>query len=101
MADATTGELKFTCDAHEGYWVNCVAYSLDGTRIATCSNDGTICVWDADNGKRLLDPFDCQAEAVLSITFSPDRNVLLSGNGVTHIVSDPPGNLLICCRERR
>ena len=78
--DATTGEPKFTRDAHEDYWVNCVTYSPDGTRIATCSNEGTICVWDADNGERLLGPFDCQAKQVLSITFSPDGNVLLSGN---------------------
>ena len=84
--DVTTGISKFTCDAHEDYWVNCVTYSPDGTKISTCSNDGTICVWDADNGDRLLGPFDCNAKAVFSIKFSPDGSALLSGivtRGVT------------------
>ena len=107
--DATTSDLKlFTCDAHKDYWVSCVTYSPDGTRIATCSNNGAISVWDAaadsDSGKpplplRLLGSFDCHAGAVLCIAFSPDGNVLLSGNANLSVTF--PGNLRSYCRERR
>jgi WD40 repeat protein len=48
--------------------------------IATCSDDSTISIWDADDGSCLLGPFDCDVGAVLSIAFSPDGKVLVSGN---------------------
>jgi WD40 repeat protein len=79
VVDAVTGDPKFSCDAHE-YWIRCVTYSLDGKAIATCSDDGTISVWNADDGNRLLGPSNCGVGAVLSVSFSPDGNVLLSGN---------------------
>jgi WD40 repeat protein len=80
VVDAITGDLKFSCDAHHEYCVLCVAYSPDGKAIATCSDDGTISVWNAEDGHNLLGPFNCEAEAVSSIAFSPDGNFLLSGN---------------------
>jgi WD40 repeat protein len=48
--------------------------------IATCSDDSTISIWDADDGRCLLGPFDCNVGAVLSIAFSRDGKVLISGN---------------------
>jgi len=33
--------------------VNALAYSLDGTRLATCSKDGTVKVWDLANGREV------------------------------------------------
>jgi WD40 repeat protein len=47
--------------------------------IATCSNDRTISIWDADDGKCLLGPVDCDAGAVFSIAFSPNGKILISG----------------------
>jgi WD40 repeat protein len=82
VVDAIAGKVMFSHDAHDN-WVLCVAYSPDGKTIATCSNDGIISVWDADNGSRLLGPFNCHVGAVLSIAFSPDGNVLLSGNALS------------------
>ena len=48
--------------------------------IATCSDDSTISIWDADDGSCLLGPFDCDVGSVLSIAFSRDGKVLISGN---------------------
>ena len=78
VVDAITGDLKFSRDAHK-YWIRCVRYSPDGTMIATCSDDRTISIWDADNGNCLLGPVDCGAGAVLSIAFSPNGKILISG----------------------
>jgi len=78
VVDAITGDLKFSRDAHK-YWIRCVRYSPDGTMIATCSDDRTISIWDADNGKCLLGPVDCGIGAVLSIAFSPNGKILISG----------------------
>ena len=79
VMDSITGDVKFTCDAHK-CWVRCVTYSPDGTRIATCSDDSTISVWDADDGSCLLGPFHCDVGPVLAVTYSPDGEVLISGN---------------------
>lgn len=79
VVDTATGELEFSCDAHAG-WISCVTYSPDGKTIATCSNDGTINVWNAADGSRLLGPFCHDDKAVLSIAFSPDGKNLISGN---------------------
>jgi WD40 repeat protein len=79
VVDAITSDLKFSSDAYD-YWVRCVTYSPDGKTIATCSDDSTISVWNADDSNRLLGPFNCNAGPVLSMVFSPDGNVLLSGN---------------------
>jgi len=79
VTDSVTGDVKFSCDAHK-FWIRCVTYSPDGTMIATCSDDSSISIWDSDDGSCLLGPLDCGVGAVLSIAFSPDGKVLISGN---------------------
>ena len=49
--------------------LHCV--QLDGTRIATASNDGTAKIWDAVSGKELL-TLSGHKDWVLSVAFSPD-----------------------------
>jgi WD40 repeat protein len=77
--DVVTGSLKFNISAHKD-WIRCVTYSPDGMKVATCSDDRTISVWDAENGGRLMEPLEGHTEAVLSIEFSPSGNFLVSGN---------------------
>ena len=79
VTDSVTGDVKVSRNAYK-CWIRCVTYSPDGSMIATCSDDSTISIWDADDGSCLLGPFDCDVGAVLSIAFSPDGMVLISGN---------------------
>ena len=59
--------------------VNSVAWSPDGTRLATGSRDGTANVWDAAGGRELL-TLRGHAGPVLSVAWSPDGQRLATGN---------------------
>lgn len=64
---------------HEGD-VCSVCYSPDGTRIASSSDDNTICIWDAKTGKRLMPQLRGHMGPVNSIAFSPDGKKIVSGS---------------------
>lgn len=55
-----------------------VAFSRDGTRIASGSNDGTVRVWNGQTGMSIGGPLRARG-AVNSVSFSPDGARLLSG----------------------
>ena len=48
-----------------------VAFSPDGTKVATASDDTTARLWDAATGKPLGEPMKHE-EAVMAVAFSPD-----------------------------
>jgi WD40 repeat protein/serine/threonine protein kinase len=60
--------------------VRCVAFSADGTRIATGGDDRTAKVWDARTGTPLLELKGFK-ELVLSVVFSPDGRHIVTGSG--------------------
>src|SRR5262249_1725545 len=65
-----TGQLAHTLKGHRDY-VYQVEFNHRATRLATCSYDKTIRVWDVENG-RPTQVFREHTDAVFAIAFSPD-----------------------------
>jgi WD40 repeat protein len=74
-----TGELLFTLVGHTSGVVD-IAYSPDGRKIATASNDTTAKIWDATTGRELLTLTGHSTE-LRPIAFSPDGKFLATGSG--------------------
>ena len=52
FVDPTAGEIKSSLSGHSGY-VCSVAWSPDGTKLASGSADKTVRIWEAATGKQL------------------------------------------------
>ena len=64
-------------EGHEGF-VNCVAFSSDGTLLASGGTDGTVRIWLVEEATELA-RFEGHTRAVGSVAFGPDAGVLFSG----------------------
>lgn len=60
--------------------VQSVAFSPDGTRLASGSREGTVQQWDATTGQALGGLLRGHKNSVLSVSFSPDGRRLASGS---------------------
>jgi WD40 repeat protein len=60
-------------------WVWSVAFSPDGSRLATGSGDGTAKIWDLESGKASL-TLEGHSESVTRVAFSPDGSGLVTGS---------------------
>jgi WD40 repeat protein len=74
--------------------VNSVAFSPDGTKIASGSNDRTICVWDVQTGQLILRLI--YTYKVTSLVFSPDGKKIVSGNtaNTIHLLDAETGQFI-------
>ena len=70
---------RFLLDDTNEYEILAVAFSHSGNLLATGDQHGRVQLWDGHTGK--FRTF-FQAEAATSLTFSPDDNILVVGNGL-------------------
>ena len=76
VRDWTTGQRVAALARNTGFVVD-LAFSADGSRLATASGDGTVRVWDPRSGEQLLLLRGHQG-VVSSVEFSPDGSRLAS-----------------------
>jgi WD40 repeat protein len=77
--DTNAREKVASFEGHE-YSILCVAYSPDGSRLASGSRDSEIRIWNADTGEMVGEPLVGHSNYVRSITFSPDGKQIASGS---------------------
>ena len=65
--------------------VDCAIFSPDGSRIASTSEDNTIMIWDAENGKLLK---TMEIPGASSLVFSPDGHRIAAINYQTVMILD-------------
>ena len=76
--DSTTGKERFVLKGHSGH-IECLAFSLDGKRLASGSRDTTVIIWDTATGEQLHSLAE-HDNRVVSVAFSPGGRWLASGS---------------------
>jgi WD40 repeat protein len=77
--DVATGKELLSFEGHDNL-INCLAFSPDGKRLATGSEDTTIMLWDLATGKTQATLKGHRAY-VNSLAFTPNGMILASGAG--------------------
>jgi WD40 repeat protein len=72
--DAQSGAALQTLEGHSD-WVSSVAFSPDGLKIVSGSNDSAVRVWDAQSGEA-LQTLEGHSGEVNSVAFSPEGSLV-------------------------
>jgi len=80
MWDTTTHSRRWVGRTIDPIWIDDVAWSSDGTRLASSSDDGGVYLWDAANGMQ-LQRLQGHHGRVIAVAWSPDGNRLASCGG--------------------
>lgn len=76
--DVDTGRELTVLTGHDE-WVGCVAWSPDGRKLATASNDHTARIWNPDNGNELA-VLRGHDDAVRAVQWSADGRQMVTGS---------------------
>ena len=99
--DAKSGQAFGTpFEGHKGA-VWSVAFSSDGSRLASSGVDGTLRLWDAKSGQAIGAPFEGHKGWVSNVAFSPDGSRLASAgqDGTVRLWPAPAGWPSILCAK--
>ena len=84
--NADTGELLRTLSGHTG-GVKDVSFHPDGKILASTSADLTVRLWDVNTGQQIRTlTGHTDMQGLMSIAFSPDGNMLVTGGGYRNAV---------------
>ncbi|MBR4685041.1 MAG: PD40 domain-containing protein [Candidatus Methanomethylophilaceae archaeon] len=78
VLDSQTGEILHILTGHS-HPINSVAFSPDGKRIVSASDDWTVKIWDSRTGS-LLHSWEGHQKVVESVSFSPDGRYVASAS---------------------
>jgi WD40 repeat protein/DNA-binding SARP family transcriptional activator len=94
IRDAATGESLRSFRGHD-IDVNAVAFSRDGSMLATTGDDGAVRVWDPTTGDKLAEYTAEEGGSVVGPSFSPDGSRLAAAWGdVVRVIDVATGDVV-------
>jgi WD40 repeat protein len=97
VRDATTGAVLRAWQAHE-IDVNSVAFSADGSMLATAGDDGFLRIWDPATGDELMSHEQPGGGNVWGTSISPDGSLVAAiwiSEGLLRVLSTATGETLL------